>query len=136
VKVVVDTNVTIAAFISHGACCELFAHLLRSHTLISGQFLVHELNSVLTDKFRYSRAEIEDVARLFMANSIILKEVPALPQPECRDPDDDNVLAIALAAKADCIITGDKDLLVIGRYSEIPILAPADFWRFERELQK
>ncbi len=43
----------------------------------------------------------------------------------CRDPDDDAVLALALAAKVDFIISGDEDLLAIGVFQGIPILSPA-----------
>ena len=41
------------------------------------------------------------------------------------DPDDDNVLACALAAQADVVVSGDRHLLQMGAYSAIPIL-PAD----------
>jgi uncharacterized protein len=38
---------------------------------------------------------------------------PPLPEPVCRDPDDDAVLALALAAHVDLIVSGDDDLLVL-----------------------
>jgi uncharacterized protein len=44
----------------------------------------------------------------------------------CRDPDDDEVLALAIAAKVDLIVSGDKDLLVMQSFAGIPILAPAE----------
>jgi putative PIN family toxin of toxin-antitoxin system len=50
---------------------------------------------------------------------------PALPQAVCRDPDDDAVLACALAAHADLIVSGDKDLLVLQSFQGIPILTAA-----------
>jgi predicted nucleic acid-binding protein len=53
-------------------------------------------------------------------------EPPALPQPVCRDPDDDEVLALAIAAKVELIVTGDKDLLSMKGFAGIPILAPAE----------
>jgi predicted nucleic acid-binding protein len=43
----------------------------------------------------------------------------------CRDPDDDAVLALALAAQADLIVSGDEDLLALRHYQDIPILNPA-----------
>ena len=52
-------------------------------------------------------------------------EPPPLPQPVCRDPDDDEVLALAIAAQADLIISGDNDLLVLQQFNAIPILTPA-----------
>jgi predicted nucleic acid-binding protein len=48
-----------------------------------------------------------------------------LPQPVCRDPDDDAVLALALATQADLIVSGDDDLLALGQFQGIPIVAPA-----------
>ncbi len=52
-------------------------------------------------------------------------EPPPLPQPVCRDPDDDKVLALAIAAQADLIVSGDNDLLVLQPFKGIPILSPA-----------
>ena len=51
---------------------------------------------------------------------------PPLPQPVCRDPDDDAVLALAIAAKVELIVSGDNDLLSLGSFQGIPILAPAE----------
>ena len=45
----------------------------------------------------------------------------------CRDPDDDKFLETALMGRADCLITGDRDLLELSPFQEIPILAPASF---------
>ena len=45
----------------------------------------------------------------------------------CRDPDDDMYLELALSGKADCIITGDPDLLVLNPFENIPIITPKEF---------
>lgn len=45
----------------------------------------------------------------------------------CRDPKDDKFLSLAVAAEASCIITGDKDLLVLHPFRDIPILSAAAF---------
>ena len=45
-----------------------------------------------------------------------------LPTPVCRDPDDDEVLALALAAQVELIVSGDDDLLVLGSFEGIPIV--------------
>lgn len=52
-------------------------------------------------------------------------EPPPLPQPVCRDPDDDQVLALAIAAQADLIISGDNDLLVLQQFNGNPIVNAA-----------
>lgn len=54
-----------------------------------------------------------------------LVEPPSLAQPVCRDPDDDEVLALALAARVDLIVSGDGDLLVLQAFEGIPIVTPA-----------
>jgi uncharacterized protein len=60
-----------------------------------------------------------------------LVEPAKLTSPTCRDPDDDMILATGLSARADCIITGDNDLLDLKQHEGIPIIKPAEFWRFE-----
>lgn len=45
----------------------------------------------------------------------------------CRDPKDDKYLSLAIASQADCVITGDNDLLILNPFENIPILNPSDF---------
>lgn len=45
----------------------------------------------------------------------------------CRDPDDDKLLETAMMGEADCLVTGDQDLLVLSPFRDIPILNPTDF---------
>ena len=45
----------------------------------------------------------------------------------CRDPDDDKVLEVALMGAADCIVTGDQDLLELASFHGLPILTAANF---------
>jgi predicted nucleic acid-binding protein len=52
---------------------------------------------------------------------------PHCPRAACRDRDDDKVLAAAIAGKADLIVTGDEDLLVLGQHHGIRILSPRQF---------
>jgi predicted nucleic acid-binding protein len=52
-------------------------------------------------------------------------EPPPLRAPGSRDPDDDVVLAVAVASRADLIVSGDADLLALGAHAGIPILDPA-----------
>jgi uncharacterized protein len=55
-----------------------------------------------------------------------------LESPVCRDPDDDNILAAAISGKCNCIITGDKDLLVLKQYEGVDIFSPRDFLMNEK----
>ena len=67
-------------------------------------------------------AESREVIRAVRADAGRVAATP-LPEPVCRDPD--LVIAAALAANADAIVTGDRDLLVLKSFHGIPILNPA-----------
>ncbi len=52
---------------------------------------------------------------------------PSEPVSDCRDPKDNLILAVALAASAEVILSGDEDLLVLDPWRGIPVVAPAVF---------
>jgi putative PIN family toxin of toxin-antitoxin system len=54
---------------------------------------------------------------------------PPLAEPVCRDPDDDAVLALGVAANVDFIVSGDGDLLTLKIFQGISILTPAEALR-------
>jgi putative PIN family toxin of toxin-antitoxin system len=129
-RVVLDTNVLVAAFIAHGACHELFEHVAIHHQIILSTGILDEFHDVLVRKFHFSVAEAQD-AGLLLTSRAVLVEPRCLDVPHCRDPKDDMVLGTALAGKCDCVVSGDKDLTCLGQYAGIKILTPADFWREE-----
>lgn len=129
-RALLDTNVLIAAFIARGNSNEVFDHCLTSHQIITSLWILDELEEKLIGKFHFSKAEVKGVVRLIRDNAEIA-EPEGLDEKVCRDADDDNILAAALAGKADCIITGDSDLLVLKNYRGIRILSPTGFWEFE-----
>ena len=55
-----------------------------------------------------------------------------LETPVCRDADDDNVLGAAVAGKCEFSITGDRYLLMLKRFSNVEILSPGEFQKYER----
>lgn len=129
-RLVLDTNVLVAALVARGACNELVEHVALRHTLVTSEGLLAELSDVLTRKFRYAAADAREAVALARSRATVV--VPAvLSAPVCRDAADDMVLATAVAGECACLITGDDDLLVLGSYSGIPILKPTAFWAFE-----
>lgn len=125
-----DTNVLISAFIARGNSNEVFDHCLTSHQLITSLWILDELEEKLTGKFHFKKTDVKDVVNLIRANAEIV-EPDGLDKKVCRDADDDNILAAALAEKADCIVTGDNDLLALKDYRGIRIISPTGFWEFE-----
>lgn len=125
-----DTNVLIAAYAStRGACAALFEHCVRNHTVVTSEWILKEFQEQLTVKCGFGNADAEDAADILRGLFEVAAPAP-LGEPVCRDPDDDHVLAAALGGRAECIVTGDKDLLVLGQFQSIPILRPAEFQRF------
>jgi len=129
-KLVIDTNVLIAAFIARGTCHELLEHCALRHTILISDFILNEFETKLVSKFGFTAEEAAAATALVQTRAVLHSPEP-LSERVCRDRDDDNVLALALAASADCIVTGDKDLLDLAEYRDLPILAPGEFWQFD-----
>jgi putative PIN family toxin of toxin-antitoxin system len=132
VKVLLDTNVLIAAFISHGSCHELLEHCFLDHEILTSKDLLKELEETLSRKLRFSRTDIRELMRVLRWMVRVVDPQPPAA-PVCRDPDDDRVLAAATGGQVACIVTGDKDLLTLKEYRGIRILSPDRFWRFEED---
>jgi putative PIN family toxin of toxin-antitoxin system len=132
VNLVLDTNVLVAALVARGVCGELLEHCIRSHTIVSSPTLLDELREVLTRKFRQRDADVRAAVGLF-EEAFTLVTPHALDPPACRDPNDDVVLATAVAGECVAVVTGDQDLLVLDPFQQIRILAPSAFWQWERE---
>lgn len=130
-RIVADTNTALSGLLWGGPPRRLIdLARARSLMLFTSVTLLAELAEVIArDKFAHqvhlaglSAAElVQDYRRL----AYIVEPQP-LPEPASRDPDDDHVLACALAARADLIVTRDFDLLDLKTYQDIPILAAAD----------
>jgi putative PIN family toxin of toxin-antitoxin system len=129
-NVVLDTNVLIAAFITQGVCSNLLEQVIRWHVAVTSDFILEEFREKLVGKFHYSADTAAEAVELLRFNMKVV--VPEkLENSVCRDPDDDVVLSTALMGRAVCIITGDKDLLVIKRFQGIDILRPSEFAEYE-----
>ena len=130
-RIVLDTNVLIAAFIARGICHQLLEHCVSHHELVISEFILDEVREKLGAKFKFTSEIASEVIALLRSRMEIVKPA-SLAKPVCRDADDDNILAAAVAGNCDCIITGDKDLLVLKQFQGIDILSPSEFQSYER----
>ena len=130
-RAIVDTNVLLSGLLYHGAPHALIGRIRDgSLALISSPVLLAEFAEVIgRSKFDLVLSSTNTSREACLAQVRQLAEVidpPPLPKPVCRDPDDDAVLAVGVAAKVDLIVSGDEDLLALGRYAEIPIVNAAE----------
>jgi putative PIN family toxin of toxin-antitoxin system len=125
---VFDTNILVAAFVSEGVCSKLLRRgRNRQFSLVTCPFILQEVQQILTWKFKATRKEIQEALQLIRQAALIMVQPPWEIPDVCRDPDDNQILACASAAKADYLVTGDDDLLVLKEFKNIPIIKPRDF---------
>lgn len=128
-RVVLDTNVLISSLLFAGISKRL-AELWQSGVieLLASGSMIREYTRVLAyPKFKLSEEESLSLLREevlpFVTPVKVFKVLPIIKE----DPSDDEFLACALAGKADAIISGDKHLLNLENYREIPILNVREF---------
>jgi len=132
VRVFFDTNVLVSAFTSQqGLCASVFSWVTKApgHELIFGKVVLVELERVLLQRFKFSSREVKETLE-FLRKYQVVPEPTATSNIPVRDPDDALVLASALEAQADVLVTGDRDLLVLGDTAGIKITDPRGFWEF------
>ena len=127
-RIVLDTNVLLSALLFQAGSLAWLRHAWQSDAIrpLASRETTEELIRVLA----YPSFELTDEDRENLLGDYLpwceTAVVPGSTEvPDCRDPSDRPFLALALVARADALITGDKDLLVLADTSSVPILTPA-----------
>jgi len=128
-RVVLDTNILVSAIAYPGSTPGRIFSAWQSGQLdvVLSRYILDEMERVLPRfaRVKLNTSEIRDLADSFMFKAEIV-EPTAIQEASLRDEADAPVLGTLLAAKADYLITGDKDLLALA--AEYPIVTPAAFW--------
>jgi putative PIN family toxin of toxin-antitoxin system len=125
--VFLDTSLLVAAFATRGLCADVLRTVLAEHELIVGETVLTELGRVLREKIGTPEAQARDVVAFVRQHAVVAAETP-IPAVDMRDANDLPILAGAIQGGAEVLVTGDKDLLVLGRVESLPILDPRGFW--------
>jgi len=129
-KVLFDTNVLISAFLTDGLCSKLVLRANKGEfELYTCPIILNEFEEKLRTQFSLTKAEIKEALTLIKEISLTVNPIESNVEVKgvCRDKDDDMVLTCALTAKVDFLVTGDRDLLIIGVYQGINIISPRAF---------
>lgn len=129
--VVVDTTVLISGFITpEGVAAKLLRWTgAEDVTLCLSREIIEELRSRLLYRrkirkhYQYADEQVHRYCQDLEASARLITDLPRV-QVVTRDPNDDMVIACALAAQAEYIVTRDKDLLSIARHEGIRIVTP------------
>jgi putative PIN family toxin of toxin-antitoxin system len=97
-------------------------------TFLFSDATIMELAMVLARR-KFDRYVERELRNRYLARVIDISEriVVTAAVATCRDPKDNRLLEVAGDGKADVLVTGDRDLLVLGRHESTPILSPAAF---------
>ena len=133
-KVALDTNVLISAFVARGLSSDVFRYILADHELVLSEKVLSEFARIMHGKFGVPKKFVSEFEHELRQHHVepFPAEEPAFKL--VRDPDDRVVLRSSIRGGAAVLVTGDRDLLdVAAKITQIQILTPRQFWESVRE---
>ena len=130
VRILLDTNVVVSALIWGGTPYKLIEAAVNGDLILcTSPALLAELRVVLTrehlaSRLERQRATVEEAVALYAALAVCVSPTTT-PRVVPGDADDDQVIAAAVAAGADFLVSGDRHLLALGSHENIRIVTPA-----------
>lgn len=127
-RVVIDTGVFVSAAIKAQTTPSIAVYRAEQRgVLLKSRSTEAELMDVIDRP--YLARVIAPAARTRLAELMTLAELVVIVErvAACRDPKDDKFLELAVNGKADALVTGDADLLVLNPFRGIPVVSPAAF---------
>ena len=132
-KVFLDTNVLVSAFITRGLCADIFRIILSEHDLHLCTHVLAELEDVLKRKIYLPDKQITSILHYLRTFEIVTNHTPPT-KIELRDKNDIPIISAALNSHSDIIVTGDKDLLEVSEKYGIKIVDPRTFFQLIKGL--
>jgi putative PIN family toxin of toxin-antitoxin system len=123
-RFVFDANAIVSASLSENSTsADAFDLAVDRGSLLLSEVVLREMRDVLgRDRFDcyVARSKRRRLLKVMVRDADLVETSTQIQ--ECRDPDDDKYLELAVDAEADCIVSGDKDLLVLDPFRGIPII--------------
>ena len=140
-RVVLDSVVAVSAFLTEGLTADLVSQCQENVNLYTAEEILQEIRYVLLEKphirnrYTYSSNTVETFINYLTDISTVVTQLPKIRVIE-RDPKDDMIIACAVAASANYIISRDRDLLDLGNYQQIQIITPKEFMQILRSKEE
>jgi putative PIN family toxin of toxin-antitoxin system len=130
-KVVLDTNVLISSILFAGELSGIVDLWKKGRILpVVSRETFDEFRKVLGyQKFGLTKGEIRTIIEEEVLPFFKVVEVTVEVSGICRDPDDDKFIACALAASAEFVVSGDKDLCEVTKYKSVRIISASELLR-------
>ncbi len=127
IRIVFDTNVLISTFVFPGFAANVYDYCALYFELYTSDWIISEFDEKMEHKFAYLPERRNRIIKTIRERHTVTSPTNDLPT-DSRDPDDNNVLRVALFVKANFIITGDRGLLDLGQINETEIISPKAFY--------
>lgn len=135
-RIVLDTNVLIAAALKGGFSEDILGIMTNTAKLIVSKEILRELAEKLTIKFHWNYADV----KLFIDYIRKISEIVDAKEELfdiLRDPDDNKILSCAVTGKVNMIVTADQDLIKLKTFRGIAIVHPKTLsWTFPKYFKK
>jgi uncharacterized protein len=130
VRVLLDTNVLASAFGTRGLCAEVLQRIIEDYELVTGEVVIEEIRRTLSKKFAMP-ADIVMGHERFLRGYHVEPRPRHLPDLNLSQRSDLMVVVSAINAKAEILITGDREMLALKKKSKaLRIMSPREFWNF------
>lgn len=126
-RVLLDTNVIVSAVTTRGLCADVFRAVLAVHELVTCSQVLQEVRRILGMKFGVPEPLIVEYLEL-ISQEAILSEPEELPDLPIQDRDDAAIVAAAIIAEAEVLVTGDHDLQSLKKVGKVRVISPRAFW--------
>ena len=126
-RVLLDTNVIVSAMTTRGLCADVFRGVLSDHDLLTCQKILYDVRRVLRSKFSVPAELVSEYLELLFHDTLMAAPKGA-PVVSIKDRDDVEIVAAAIAAGAQVLVTGDAELQRLRLVQGVSILSPRAFW--------
>jgi putative PIN family toxin of toxin-antitoxin system len=126
-RVFLDTNVIVSAVTTRGLCADVLRAVLAEHELITSARVLQEVVRILKVKFGVPDGVVAEYAELIQRDAI-MAEFTDLPRLRLTDKNDVEIVAAAVAAQADVLVTGDREVQALKHVRKLRVVSPREFW--------